>query len=206
MFWNKILKIIFGPKHEEITGCWRKSHDEYLHYFYSSSNIIKLIKLRRMSWTLRKVIINDFYHGLANSSIILCAVSSSDTTWPSLNSWYNAVQFQNKHTILFSNLRLHPLNTKLIHAAFISLCCAACPAHFIFICFAFNDWMPILFLSRKIFSFYDIRLDVRAWFVCRPDLRLCEYGQIFFTEALLAVDNNVRSIYASKSPFQEAFK
>jgi hypothetical protein len=41
-----VLKIVFGPKSEEGTGCWRKLYIEDLHNLYTSPNIIRLIKLR----------------------------------------------------------------------------------------------------------------------------------------------------------------
>jgi hypothetical protein len=41
---------IFGPRRDEGTGDWRKLHNEELHNFYSSPNIIRLIKSRRMRW------------------------------------------------------------------------------------------------------------------------------------------------------------
>jgi hypothetical protein len=39
---------MFGPKRDEVTGCWRKLHNEELHNLYSSSSIIRMIKSRRM--------------------------------------------------------------------------------------------------------------------------------------------------------------
>jgi hypothetical protein len=41
---------IFGPKMEEVTGDWREWHDEELHDFYCTTNIIWVIKSRRMRW------------------------------------------------------------------------------------------------------------------------------------------------------------
>jgi hypothetical protein len=40
----------FGPKRDEVTGDWRKLHNEELHNLYSSPSIIRLIKSRRMRW------------------------------------------------------------------------------------------------------------------------------------------------------------
>jgi hypothetical protein len=45
-----VLKRIFGPKRDEVTGDWRKLHNEELHNLYSSPNIIRRIKTRRMRW------------------------------------------------------------------------------------------------------------------------------------------------------------
>jgi hypothetical protein len=42
---------INGSKRDEVTGGWRKLHDEELHNLYSSLSIIRMIKLRRMRWT-----------------------------------------------------------------------------------------------------------------------------------------------------------
>jgi hypothetical protein len=41
---------IFGPKRDEVTGDWRKLHNEELQNLYSTQNIIRMIKSRRMRW------------------------------------------------------------------------------------------------------------------------------------------------------------
>jgi hypothetical protein len=48
VFENRLLRIIFGPKREEVTGGWRKLHNGELHNLYSSPNIIRMIKSRKM--------------------------------------------------------------------------------------------------------------------------------------------------------------
>jgi hypothetical protein len=50
VFENRVLRRIFGPKRDEVTGEWRKLHSEDLHNLYSSSSIIRIIKPRRMRW------------------------------------------------------------------------------------------------------------------------------------------------------------
>jgi hypothetical protein len=50
VFENRVLTRIFGPKRDEVTGEWRKMHNEELHILYSSPNIIRQIKSRRMRW------------------------------------------------------------------------------------------------------------------------------------------------------------
>jgi hypothetical protein len=50
LFENRVLRRIFAPKRNEVTGEWRKLHNEELHILYSSSNIIRQIKSRRMRW------------------------------------------------------------------------------------------------------------------------------------------------------------
>jgi hypothetical protein len=49
VFENRVLRRIFGPKRGEVTGEWRKLHNEELRDLYSSSSIIRIIKSRRMS-------------------------------------------------------------------------------------------------------------------------------------------------------------
>jgi hypothetical protein len=49
-FENRVLRRIFGPKRDEVTGGWRKLHNEELHNLYSSPSIIRVIKTRRMRW------------------------------------------------------------------------------------------------------------------------------------------------------------
>jgi hypothetical protein len=50
VFENRVLRRIFGPKRDEVTGEWRKLHNEELHNLYSSPVIIRQIKSRRMRW------------------------------------------------------------------------------------------------------------------------------------------------------------
>ena len=49
-FENKVLRRIFGPKRDGVTGEWRKLHNEKLNDLYSSPNIVRVIKWRRMRW------------------------------------------------------------------------------------------------------------------------------------------------------------
>ena len=50
MFENRELRGIFGPKRDGVTGQWRKLHNEELHDPYSSPNIVRVIKSRRLRW------------------------------------------------------------------------------------------------------------------------------------------------------------
>jgi hypothetical protein len=45
-----VLRRIFGPKRDEVTGEWRKLHNEELHDLYSSPSIIRIMKSRKMRW------------------------------------------------------------------------------------------------------------------------------------------------------------
>jgi hypothetical protein len=50
VFENTVLRRIFGPKRDEVTGGWRKLHNEDLHKLYSSPSIIRMIKSRKVIW------------------------------------------------------------------------------------------------------------------------------------------------------------
>jgi hypothetical protein len=51
VFENRALRRISGLKRDEVTGGWRKLHNEELHNLYSSPSIIRMIKSRRMRWS-----------------------------------------------------------------------------------------------------------------------------------------------------------
>jgi hypothetical protein len=50
VFENMVLRRIFGPRRDEVTGYWTRLHNEELNDLYSSPNIVRVIKSRRMRW------------------------------------------------------------------------------------------------------------------------------------------------------------
>jgi hypothetical protein len=50
LFENRVLRRVFGSKRNEVTGEWRKLHNEELNDLYSLPNIVRMVKSRRMSW------------------------------------------------------------------------------------------------------------------------------------------------------------
>jgi hypothetical protein len=50
VFENGVLRRVFGPKRDDVTGEWRKLHNEELNDLYSSPNIVRVVKSRRMKW------------------------------------------------------------------------------------------------------------------------------------------------------------
>ena len=53
VFENMVLRRIFGPRRDEVTGEWRRLHNEELNDLYSSPNIVRVIKSRRTRWAGR---------------------------------------------------------------------------------------------------------------------------------------------------------
>jgi len=52
VFENRVLRRIFGPKRDEVTGEWRKLHNEELNDLYSLTNIVREVKSRRIKWAV----------------------------------------------------------------------------------------------------------------------------------------------------------
>ena len=50
VFENRVLRGIFGPKRDEVTGEWRKFHNKKLNDLYCSPNMVRVIKSRRIRW------------------------------------------------------------------------------------------------------------------------------------------------------------
>jgi hypothetical protein len=50
VFESRVLKSMFGPRRDEVTGEWRRLHNKQLYDLYSSPNIIRVIKSRRLRW------------------------------------------------------------------------------------------------------------------------------------------------------------
>jgi hypothetical protein len=59
VFKNRVQRRIFGPKRDEVTGEWRKLHNEELHNLFSSPDIIRQVKSRRMRWVGNVVCIGE---------------------------------------------------------------------------------------------------------------------------------------------------
>jgi hypothetical protein len=62
-----MLKRIFGPKRDDVAGGWRRLHNEELHNLYASSNIIRVIKSRRMRWVGLGTSMEEMRNAYSNS-------------------------------------------------------------------------------------------------------------------------------------------
>jgi hypothetical protein len=59
LFENRVLRRIFGPKRDEVTGEWRKLRNEELNDLYCSPNRVRVIKSRRMRWAGHVALMRD---------------------------------------------------------------------------------------------------------------------------------------------------
>jgi hypothetical protein len=62
VFENRVLRRIFGPKRDEVTGGWRKLHNEELHGLYCTPSIVRVIKAKRMRWAGHVVRMGEAYN------------------------------------------------------------------------------------------------------------------------------------------------
>jgi hypothetical protein len=72
---NGVQRRIFGPKRDEVTGEWRKLHNEELRMLYSSPNIIRQIKSRRMRWAGHVARMGE------ERKVYRILVGETETTW-----------------------------------------------------------------------------------------------------------------------------
>jgi hypothetical protein len=68
VFENRMLRKIFGPKRDDVMGDWRKLHNDELHNLYSSPNIIRMIKSRRMRWSGHVARMGETRNAFANAN------------------------------------------------------------------------------------------------------------------------------------------
>ena len=59
VFENRVLRRVFGPKRDKVTGEWRKLYNEELNDLYSLPNIVRMVKSRRMRWAVPVVRMGD---------------------------------------------------------------------------------------------------------------------------------------------------
>jgi hypothetical protein len=81
MFKNRVLRRIFGPKKNDVTGEWRKIHNEELYDLHSSPNFIQVIKSRRMRWADHVVYMGD-RRGV--HTILVGSSEERETTWKTM--------------------------------------------------------------------------------------------------------------------------
>ena len=62
-FENRVLRRVFGPKRDEVTGEWRKLHNEELSDLYYIPNIVRVVKSRRMRWEGHVARMGEVYKG-----------------------------------------------------------------------------------------------------------------------------------------------
>jgi hypothetical protein len=77
MFENKVLRRIYGPTRDEVTGEWRKMHNEEIHILYSSPNIIRQNKSRRIRWMVHVAHMGEE----RNVCKVLVGKPEGETTW-----------------------------------------------------------------------------------------------------------------------------
>ena len=78
LFENRVLRRIFEPKRDYVTEEWRKLHNEELNDLYSSANIVRVIKSRRMSWAGHGARMGE-RRGVCR--VLVGEISEKETSW-----------------------------------------------------------------------------------------------------------------------------
>ena len=78
VFENMMMRRIFGPKREDVTGEWREVHNEELNDLYSSPSIVRMIKSRRKRWAVHLARMGD-RRGVC--MVFVGETCGKETTW-----------------------------------------------------------------------------------------------------------------------------
>jgi hypothetical protein len=106
VFDNRVLRRVSGPKKDEVTGGWRKLHNEELHGLYSSPNIIAMIKSRMMRSTMDSICFSETLVSTYKSAMkteTICYFETIISTYKSTRR-YNAEE-QQRHLHRRENLK-----------------------------------------------------------------------------------------------------
>ena len=102
VFENMVFRRIFGPRRDETTGEWRRLHNEELNDLYSSPNIVRVIKSRRMRWAGHVARMCDIYGHLFWQHVWVWLFWLLSQGWISQHIWKPNVNRLMSTEILFS--------------------------------------------------------------------------------------------------------
>ena len=115
MFENMVLRRIFGPRRDEVTGEWRRLHKKELNDLYSSPNIVRVIKSRRMRWAGHVVCMGVADVTCDNCLLLNCIQPSHVTLHTSDVTVIYHNSFQSHHNYMYSCTFIEFLYNLLYH-------------------------------------------------------------------------------------------
>ncbi|KAJ4448437.1 hypothetical protein ANN_10453 [Periplaneta americana] len=116
VFENKVLRKIFGAKRDEVTGEWGKLHNTELHALYSSPDLVRNIKSRRLRWAGHVARMGESRNAKATYLVLVGRPEGKRPLWRPRHRWEDNIKIDLREGLLLRNSRHHLIRSKIAAA------------------------------------------------------------------------------------------